>query len=95
VVFRRFQDGFVDPRRTQQAFRVRSIVESKDKLATYQTMSNSRAVLSAPEIAGDPSEYEREHVHAVYDNIASHFSSTRYKVWASRASQRSSIETTT
>lgn len=28
----------------------------------------------------DPQMYEDEHVHAVYDNIASHFSSTRYKV---------------
>ena len=27
-----------------------------------------------------PAEYEEQHVHAVYDQIASHFSSTRYKV---------------
>lgn len=27
-----------------------------------------------------PNSYEQEHVHAVYDTIASHFSSTRYKV---------------
>lgn len=25
-------------------------------------------------------EYERKHVHEVYEQIASHFSSTRYKV---------------
>jgi len=25
-------------------------------------------------------DYEQEHVHAVYEQIASHFSSTRYKV---------------
>ncbi|KAI0093879.1 hypothetical protein BDY19DRAFT_989408 [Irpex rosettiformis] len=29
----------------------------------------------------DPQNYEDEHVHAVYDQIASHFSSTRYKPW--------------
>lgn len=29
----------------------------------------------------DRVEYERKHVHEVYEDIASHFSSTRYKVW--------------
>lgn len=28
-----------------------------------------------------PSQYEEEHVHSVYEQIASHFSSTRYKPW--------------
>lgn len=28
-----------------------------------------------------PEDYEREYVHEVYDQIASHFSSTRYKPW--------------
>lgn len=31
-------------------------------------------------VVGDPQAYEDQHVHAVYDQIASHFSSTRYKV---------------
>lgn len=30
----------------------------------------------------DPQVHEDEHVHAVYEQIASHFSSTRYKVFA-------------
>lgn len=39
----------------------------------------------APEVTAtvvddNPEAYEERHVHAVYDNIASHFSSTRYKV---------------
>ncbi|KAF1990908.1 uracil-5--methyltransferase TRM9 [Aulographum hederae CBS 113979] len=29
----------------------------------------------------DSSDYESEHVHQVYEQIASHFSSTRYKPW--------------
>ncbi|KAG2367467.1 hypothetical protein BDR07DRAFT_1448787 [Suillus spraguei] len=29
----------------------------------------------------DPQVHEDQHVHAVYDQIASHFSSTRYKPW--------------
>ncbi|KAK5172524.1 tRNA methyltransferase, has a role in tRNA modification [Saxophila tyrrhenica] len=29
----------------------------------------------------DPSAYEAQHVHTVYEQIASHFSSTRYKPW--------------
>jgi hypothetical protein len=38
-----------------------------------------------PEVAAtvvddNPETYEERHVHAVYDHIASHFSSTRYKV---------------
>ena len=28
-----------------------------------------------------PEKYEQEHVHEVYEQIASHFSSTRYKPW--------------
>jgi tRNA (uracil-5-)-methyltransferase TRM9 len=28
----------------------------------------------------EPDEYERDHVHQVYEQIATHFSSTRYKV---------------
>lgn len=31
-------------------------------------------------VAGDLQAYEGQHVHAVYDHIATHFSSTRYKV---------------
>lgn len=40
---------------------------------------NSRAV-TATVVNNDPCNYEEENVHAVYDEIASHFSSTRYKV---------------
>ncbi|EKM83055.1 hypothetical protein AGABI1DRAFT_97973 [Agaricus bisporus var. burnettii JB137-S8] len=29
----------------------------------------------------DPATYETQNVHAIYDTIASHFSSTRYKPW--------------
>jgi len=32
-------------------------------------------------IPEDPEEHERIHVHEVYDKIAPHFSSTRYKPW--------------
>jgi len=41
---------------------------------------NAKAVAVAEEVQ-DPSTYEIEHVHRVYDEIASHFSSTRYKPW--------------
>jgi hypothetical protein len=40
----------------------------------------SKAVVPAPEMKDSAAKYEEEHVHAVYDEIASHFSSTRYKV---------------
>jgi tRNA (uracil-5-)-methyltransferase TRM9 len=39
----------------------------------------SLAIVGMMELA--PEEYEQEHVHEVYEQIASHFSSTRYKPW--------------
>ena len=39
------------------------------------TTMNEMAVKAAPE------NYEEQHVHEVYEQIASHFSSTRYKPW--------------
>ncbi|KAG8802466.1 tRNA methyltransferase, has a role in tRNA modification [Serendipita sp. 398] len=44
-------------------------------------MAASRAVVHAPEVRGSVADYENEHVHTVYDEIASHFSATRYKPW--------------
>lgn len=35
--------------------------------------------------AGEENEYEEQHVHRVYEQIASHFSSTRYKVGLAQA----------
>ena len=37
-------------------------------------------VVTSTAVSNDPQTYEDEHVHAVYDEIAPHFSSTRYKV---------------
>ena len=34
----------------------------------------------AERAVSDPSTYEAEHVHAVYEEIAPHFSATRFKV---------------
>lgn len=36
--------------------------------------------LEVAKVEGDPETYEDQNVHAIYDEIASHFSSTRYKV---------------
>ena len=36
--------------------------------------------VSAVTVSDDPRVYEDKHVHAVYNEIAPHFSSTRYKV---------------
>ncbi|KAI0748183.1 S-adenosyl-L-methionine-dependent methyltransferase [Daedaleopsis nitida] len=43
--------------------------------------------------AQDPQAYEDAHVHAVYDEIAPHFSSTRYKPWPIIATFLSSLPT--
>ncbi|KAJ7905361.1 S-adenosyl-L-methionine-dependent methyltransferase [Mycena olivaceomarginata] len=38
--------------------------------------------VTATAVAADaPDTYEEKHVHQIYDSIASHFSSTRYKPW--------------
>lgn len=52
--------------------------------------SSSKDVVSAPPVS-TPSQYESEHVHEVYDAIASHFSSTRYKPWPVVASFLASL----
>ncbi|KAI0670314.1 S-adenosyl-L-methionine-dependent methyltransferase [Trametes maxima] len=43
--------------------------------------------------ADDPQTYEDTHVHAIYDQIAPHFSSTRYKPWPIIAAFLSSLPT--
>ena len=43
--------------------------------------------LQAAKVEGNPEIYENQNVHAIYDDIATHFSSTRYKVGAPSAQQ--------
>lgn len=42
--------------------------------------SASPKLSPAPVENNDPEDHEKRHVHQVYDQIAPHFSSTRYKV---------------
>jgi len=42
-------------------------------------------ILEPAKVEGDPEEFENRNVHTIYDEIAAHFSSTRYKVTASLA----------
>ncbi len=37
-------------------------------------------VLQSTTVEGDPEAYEDQNVHMIYEEIATHFSSTRYKV---------------
>jgi hypothetical protein len=55
-----------------------TIVRSSARRSERLSMT-SRAVAAAI-IDEDPHVYEEKHVHAVYEEIAPHFSSTRYKV---------------
>ena len=45
---------------------------------------SSRPIVATTVVAGDAQVHEDTHVHQVYDQIASHFSSTRYKVRSQR-----------
>ncbi|KAI0513180.1 uracil-5--methyltransferase TRM9 [Xylaria bambusicola] len=53
--------------------------------ASVETSSSSSSTKPQASIrdaaALSPETYEDEHVHSVYESIASHFSSTRYKPW--------------
>ncbi|KAH9842582.1 S-adenosyl-L-methionine-dependent methyltransferase [Rhodofomes roseus] len=49
--------------------------------------------VKAVTVSDDPQVYEDEHVHSVYDEIAPHFSSTRYKPWPIIAQFLSSLPT--
>jgi hypothetical protein len=51
-----------------------------EAIAHSRDTTNMVCTITRAVIAEDPHEYESQHVHAVYDQIASHFSSTRYKV---------------
>lgn len=42
---------------------------------------STAASLAAASSAAEAADYEAEHVHAVYESIAPHFSATRYKPW--------------
>ncbi|KAI1754748.1 uracil-5--methyltransferase TRM9 [Xylaria castorea] len=46
---------------------------------TTITSTNANSIRDAA--AQSPEAYEDEHVHSVYESIAGHFSSTRYKPW--------------
>lgn len=47
----------------------------------HQSSKTSLAPSLMPNDATGGEAYEEEHVHAIYEQIASHFSSTRYKPW--------------
>ncbi|KAH9180481.1 hypothetical protein EDB89DRAFT_2110581 [Lactarius sanguifluus] len=53
----------------------------------------SSSEVTAAVIDDNPAVYEHRHVHAVYDQIAPHFSSTRYKPWPLISKFLSSIPT--
>ncbi|KAH0584355.1 hypothetical protein J132_02816 [Termitomyces sp. J132] len=50
-------------------------------------------VLESVLVSEDAQSYENENVHAIYDEIASHFSSTRYKPWPVISAFMSSLST--
>lgn len=47
--------------------------------------------VTAVTVSDDPQVYEDAHVHSVYDEIAPHFSSTRYKVCSPCSHDRTDV----
>ena len=71
--------------RSSQAPRLRPLVDGTElsrKVLHCVTISASMADVGMDKLAADCDEqaYEDKHVHQVYEQIAPHFSSTRYKV---------------
>lgn len=60
-----------------------------EKSATSSSSSSSPS--PSPSAVTAAESYEQQHVHSVYESIASHFSSTRYKPWPFVASFLSSL----
>lgn len=49
--------------------------------STASRPSSSSTLLPTATVTDDAAVFEKQHVHAVYNSIAGHFSSTRYKAW--------------
>jgi len=62
-------------------------------LLFHHVRMSSRPVVVTAVVAGNAQEHEDTHVHQVYDQIASHFASTRYKPWPLIARFLSSLPT--
>ena len=60
---------------------------------SLQTTTMNKTVTIAEACNSSPEAYENTHVHEVYDKIANHFSSTRYKPWPVVAAFLNSIPT--
>ncbi|KAI1842726.1 hypothetical protein JX266_011047 [Neoarthrinium moseri] len=56
-----------------------AITTAATAAAAPQAAASSAAPVIAP--GADAESYEQQHVHSVYESIASHFSATRYKPW--------------
>ncbi|KAG9318719.1 hypothetical protein JVU11DRAFT_818 [Chiua virens] len=61
--------------------RFRRVVDEMLSLCQIALVLFSMKDVTPASIDGDLKAYEDQHVHAVYDQIATHFSSTRYKPW--------------
>jgi len=55
----------------------------KELISTTSTWSTTAFLCNmiSEDATAEPQTYEETHVHSVYEQIASHFSSTRYKPW--------------
>jgi len=60
-------------------------------MSTEATQDPTTPAAAAATLYPGEEAYEEEHVHSVYEQIASHFSSTRYKVGTSSTSNYFSL----
>jgi hypothetical protein len=60
---------------------VEASTSHNDQSSDSEALANAMPKTVTPaQVTEDPQAHEDQHVHAIYDQIASHFSSTRYKV---------------
>lgn len=68
------------------------MIEKLDASASHSSaMSQNKVVAIDIPPGTDPQAHEDEHVHGVYEQIASHFASTRYKVFVFPHEQLTSL----
>ncbi|CAL1526809.1 unnamed protein product [Lymnaea stagnalis] len=67
-------------RETRTSFTFRKVILDREERKSIRENSGIDARM-LPQNDGEAIELERQHVHKVYDDIAAHFSGTRYKPW--------------
>ncbi|BFZ15045.1 hypothetical protein BsWGS_18084 [Bradybaena similaris] len=68
-------------RDVRTSFTFRKVVLNRETKRAAKNKNGDVGLRSVPQTDAEARKLEHQHVHQVYDNIAEHFSGTRYKPW--------------